>query len=87
MVVLELQYLFEIQRVAEPAEVVVQALGARLALAVCDLPFQDVTLASLRESWTRDPFDRLIVGQAALRGARLVTKDQSIHDRYPKAVW
>jgi PIN domain nuclease of toxin-antitoxin system len=32
-------------------------------------------------SWTRDPFDRLIVAHARLRGWRLATGDQSLLDR------
>lgn len=87
MVVLELQYLFEIQRTAEPAEAVLGTLERQLGLAVCDLSFRDVALKALRESWTRDPFDRVIVSQAALRGAPLVTKDRAMHTHYPKAVW
>ena len=33
------------------------------------------------ESWTRDPFDRLIVAHARLRGARLASGDAAILDR------
>jgi PIN domain nuclease of toxin-antitoxin system len=32
------------------------------------------------ESWTRDPFDRLIVAHARLRGWRVATGDQAILD-------
>lgn len=37
----------------------------------------------------RDPFDRLIVAHARAADALLVTKDQSMHDRWPGgfAVW
>ena len=31
-------------------------------LRVCDLPFRDVVAEALKEAWSRDPFDRLIVG-------------------------
>ena len=37
--------------------------------------------------WTRDVFDRLIVAQAALDAAALVTTDRTIRKHYPKAVW
>jgi PIN domain nuclease of toxin-antitoxin system len=33
---------------------------------------------SAEESWTRDPFDRLIVAHARLRGFRLATGDDAI---------
>ncbi len=87
MVLVELQYLFEIRRVAEPARKVLEALEQELGLAVCDLPFRRVADRALDQGWTRDPFDRFIVSQAALREAPLVTKDQEIHENYPHAVW
>jgi PIN domain nuclease of toxin-antitoxin system len=51
------------------------------------LPFTDVSAASLHQQWTRDPFDRLIVGQAIARGAKLVTKDRLIRRHFRGAVW
>lgn len=87
MVVLEMQYLFELQRTSEPASTVLAALSREIGLAVCDLPFSEVAQEALRQDWTRDPFDRLIVSQAALRGAPLLTKDQAIRDHYSHAVW
>jgi len=54
---------------------------------MCDLSFEDVARAALRESWTGDPFDRMIVAQARLREAALITKDRSIREHYSRAVW
>ena len=85
--VLELQYLYETKRVADNAELVVDDLLHRLGVRVCDLPFPDVARRALALSWTRDPFDRLIVAQAALRDARLVTKDRVLRKRYRASVW
>lgn len=87
MVVLELQYLFEIQRVTDPSRQVFDALEQAIGLTVCDLPFPRVVQRSVQQSWTRDPFDRIIVAQAALREANLVTKDRKIRARYPRALW
>jgi len=84
---LELQYLFETGRTTEPAAVVLQALIQEAGVRVCDLPFADVIEMAQRESWTRDPFDRIIVGQAALRKASLVTKDATVRSHYRRAVW
>ena len=84
---LELQFLFEIGRTRSPAQEVIDTLTRDLALIVCDLPFQDVVRAAWRESWTRDPFDRILVSQARLRGAPLLTKDSTIRKRYEDAVW
>ena len=87
MVLLELQYLFEVGRSREPATNVVEALREEIGLAVCDRPFARVVQAALDQDWTRDPFDRLIVSQAALGEAPLLTKDRAIHDHYAQAVW
>lgn len=84
---LELQYLFEVRRTAEPAKVVLESLGREVGLKVCDLPFSDVAEIALSLDWTRGPFDRLIVSQAELRGAPLITKDCLIRDQFPRAVW
>ncbi len=87
MVTLELQYLYEIERVSEPAAVVLEALRRGFGLRICDLPFEEVVSASLEHDFTRDPFDRLIVSQAELRRAPLVTKDRAMRAAYPRAVW
>jgi PIN domain nuclease of toxin-antitoxin system len=86
-VVLELQYLYETKRAADNAELVVEDLRHRLSVRVCDLPFPDVVRRALTFSWTRDPFDRLIVAQAAIRNATLVTKDRTLRKRYGPSVW
>ena len=87
MVRLELQYLYEIGRVTGPAGPVVDALRASLGLRVCDIPFPVVARAAEGETWTRDPFDRIIVAQAALARAPLLTKDRTLHDHYDRATW
>lgn len=87
MVRLELQYLYEIGRVTQPATFVVDALGAGLGVRICDASFPAIARAAESETWTRDPFDRIIVAQASLRDAPLVTKDRTLHQRYDRAVW
>lgn len=87
MVRLELQYLYEIGRVSEPALPVLDALESALGLAVCNAPFSLVVREAEKLHWTRDPFDRLIVAQAAIHEADLLTKDRMIHEHYAQAVW
>jgi PIN domain nuclease of toxin-antitoxin system len=87
MVRLELQYLYETERIGVPAAPVLEELGAVLGLRTCDAPFAAVVLAAESEGWTRDPFDRLIVAQASLSGAPLVTKDPRIREHYSRSVW
>lgn len=84
---LELQYLFEIQRISEEAQRIVSALEEHIGLKVCDKNFSAIVSRAIRQSWTRDPFDRLIVGNADVNQNILVTKDQSILDNYEKALW
>jgi PIN domain nuclease of toxin-antitoxin system len=84
---LELQYLYETGRTSEPAVVVLRALSQEAGLRVCDLPFAGVIEMAQQQLWTRDPFDRIIVGQAALRKAPLVTKDAAIRRHYRRATW
>jgi PIN domain nuclease of toxin-antitoxin system len=84
---LELQYLFEVRRTAEPAKIVLETLGREVGLKVCDLPFSDVAEIALSLAWTRDPFDRLLVSQAELRERPLITKDRLIRDHFSRAVW
>src|SRR5262245_49867802 len=66
MVALKLEYLFETGRAAERRGRCCRGSGAR-SVCLCDLPFDDVAAVAMRQSWTRDPFDRTIVAQAALR--------------------
>lgn len=87
MVRLELQYLLEVGRVARPAVEVVDALTAALGLTVCTAPFAGVVQEAEAMTWTRDPFDRLIVAQASWRDAQLITQDQTLHAHYPQVVW
>lgn len=86
-VLLELEYLYEIGRTDRAGAEVVAELGEQLGITLCTLPFPSVARTAARQSWTRDPFDRLIVGQAAAAGAALLTKDRTIHRHFPRAVW
>lgn len=87
MVILELEYLREIGRSTIGGNTVVQSLSAQIGIRVCDLAFAAVTESALDQRWTRDPFDRLIVGHAALAASPLVTKDETIRRHYPRARW
>lgn len=87
IVALELQYLFETSRTKEPADPVMRTLERDIGLRRCDLPFDEVVAGALREHWTRDPFDRLIVAQARVRRARLLTRDRTIAAHFDGATW
>ena len=88
MVPLELQYLYERGKLAASSRQILSKLAREIVVAVCPLPFSLVTDAALEESWTREPFDRLIVAQAKANGyARLITADRLIRANYPQALW
>jgi PIN domain nuclease of toxin-antitoxin system len=86
MVVLELELLREIRRVRGTMHAHINFLAADIGLRVCDQPFADVARQAAEEAWTRDPFDRMIVAQARLAGAPLITRDQTMQARYAKAI-
>ena len=84
---LELQYLFKIQRVTGEANEIVFDLSDRIGLKMCDKSLNTIISGALELSWTRDPFDRIIVANAAVNHNILVTKDQNILKNYEKAMW
>lgn len=87
MVELELTYLHEISRINCSAATILDTLRRDLDLEACKLPFASVVGAALPQTWTRDPFDRLIVAQAAHGHAPLLTADRNILGHYPGALW
>jgi PIN domain nuclease of toxin-antitoxin system len=87
MVVLELQYLYEIKRAKIRAQAVVDSLQRSIGLSVHECSFEKIVQHSLSSNWTRDPFDRLITAHATALDATLLTKDETIHKFYKKAVF
>lgn len=84
---LEPTYLYEVGRLRTPPAVMLDYLSTRIGLTICDLRFEEVIAAAVDQTWTRDPFDRIIVGQAAVQMRWLVTKDRCIRDHYTNTVW
>ncbi len=88
MVLLELQYLHEIGKILQPPQVLFNQLESQIGLRLCNHPFSSVVQTALFETWTRDPFDRMIVAHAKANGyAPLVTSDGKIRVNYPRTVW
>jgi len=85
--VLELEYLYEIGRLQVSAAKLMAALAAELGVKICYVPFHAVVEHALKEKWSRDPFDRLIVAQAKAGNAPLISKDENIRRNYRRAVW
>src|SRR5262245_46374581 len=83
MVLLELQYLHEVQRISVKPQDVLVKLSTEIGLTMCDHPFPVVAQVALGETWTRDPFDRIIVAHARANGVSpLLTKDELMLNNY-----
>jgi PIN domain nuclease of toxin-antitoxin system len=87
IVAFELQYLHEIKRLKPTSSSVLKDLGQRVGLRYSKTSFDKIVGAATSLSWTRDPFDRLIVGHAIADRAPLITADNGIREHYRRAVW
>ena len=87
MVRLEMQYLYEIGRIKTSPEVVLKSLRQSIGLVVAIAESGIIFDTAIKIDWTRDVFDRLIVAQAMVDKAELITKDSSILKHYNKAIW
>jgi PIN domain nuclease of toxin-antitoxin system len=85
-VVLELQILWEKKRIKWQASAVIEELTAHFGAEICRLSFSLIVEAALKEHWTRDPMDRLIVAHAKANDSPLLTADAEILKHYRKAV-
>ena len=87
MVLLEIQFLREAKKVDIKVDTFLKDMRAELGLKLCENDFPSVMLEAVRVSWTRDPFDRVIVAQAVSDDAPLITRDRLIMEHYRKAFW
>jgi PIN domain nuclease of toxin-antitoxin system len=79
IVELELTHLFEIGRLTVNGPTILGDLSDSSMVAVMQ--------AAGGLSWTRDPFDRIIVGDAIAANTRLITKHEKIRDNFAAALW
>ncbi|MDQ2994024.1 MAG: PIN domain-containing protein [Pseudomonadota bacterium] len=87
MVVLELKYLLEIERITQKPEPILHYLEKNIGLKICDKPFLDIIEKAKNIPWTRDPFDRIITAQASIDGDILLTRDLKIRENYKHCIW
>ncbi len=88
MVLLELEYLYELKRIKLAARDIQRKVEHELGIRLCELPFSVIVSAAVDEKWTRDPFDRLIVANAKANGlAPLISADEEIRRHYPRTIW
>jgi PIN domain nuclease of toxin-antitoxin system len=87
-VLIELNYLYQINRIVRAPQDLAKQLRMQIGVQICNHSFSDLAETALFETWTRDPFDLLIVSHAKANGfATLITSDEKIRNHYPKAVW
>ena len=84
---LELRYLYEIGRINEIPKKIINTLNEEIGLKESDDSFVEIIDEAIKLNWTRDPFDRIIVAQAKIRGLPLLTKDQTILSNCELAFW
>lgn len=87
MVELELEYLHEIGRLVPTGRAVLDDLAARVGLQRRDVTFAAAVGVAAGLRWTREPFDRLIVASAIVEGVALLTRDETILEKFDGAVW
>ena len=87
LVLLELQYLRETQRVAEEPHVIHERLARAIGLRCREMPMLQVMQEAILQTWTRDPFDRMIVAQCVVDSVPLLTKDRAIRKHFTGARW
>lgn len=78
MAALEMQYLYEINRLIETADSIIEDLSQMIGLFVDDKDYYASVQKAYTLKWTRDPFDRMISAQAILSQSVLLTKDETI---------
>ncbi len=78
---LELQFLVEAGRLRLRAGAAARDLAEDDRWAMDDPPSSDWFRRAVDVGWTRDPFDRLLVAHARLRGWRIATGDGELLNR------
>jgi PIN domain nuclease of toxin-antitoxin system len=86
-VLLEFQFLRERGRISAGPQELMSTLVNDFGVAIGQHPFSAVCQAAIGLSWTRDPFDRLIVAQAIATQSELITRDEMIRSNFPGAIW
>ncbi len=87
MVRLELQFLKEVGKIKVEPDQILGSLGSDLGVTLTNDPLDALVAHAMSLTWTRDPFDRMIVATALLHKVPLVTRDGLIRENFSGAVW
>lgn len=80
---LEIQFLAEIGRIELRNPQFTDALAEDSRFVIDEIPLVPLMRRAIELSWTRDPFDRLIVAHSANRRIPLCTTDRTIRSFHP----
>jgi len=84
---LELEYLYEIERLEDSSQTIIEKLKEFLDLQILETSFSKVIKESKNISWTRDVFDRIIVANSISENIPIITADRKILEHFSGAVW
>lgn len=84
---LEIEYLFEIEKIKDNSETICSFLERNIDLKIENSSFLEIIKISLNENWTRDPFDRIIVAHSKLKDYTLISKDKKINKNYFRTIY
>ena len=87
VVKLEIEYLFEIEKIKDNSDTICSFLEKYIDLNTEDTSFTEIINVSLNEKWTRDPFDRIIVAHAKIMDYNLISKDKKISRNYFRTIY
>jgi PIN domain nuclease of toxin-antitoxin system len=87
IVKLEIQYLFEIKRVKYEPGLIIDTLIDEIGLMYSDNNFESIVRQAMHLSFTRDPFDRIIIADASINNSKLISKDRNIKKHYKNTIW
>jgi PIN domain nuclease of toxin-antitoxin system len=87
LVRLEMGFLREVGKLKAEPDQILGSLTSDYGAVLTDDSLEALVPLAMPLSWTRDPFDRLLVATALLHQAPLVTRDARIHEHFPGAVW
>lgn len=87
LVRLELQFLREVGKLKVDADQILGSLASDARVTATEDSLDALVPLAMPLTWTRDPFDRLLVATALLHQAPLVTRDARIQENFAGAVW
>jgi PIN domain nuclease of toxin-antitoxin system len=87
LVRLELGFLREVGKLKVEPDQLLGSLTADYGVTVTADPMDRLIPLAMPLSWTRDPFDRLLVATALLHEVPLITRDARIQEHFAGAVW